>query len=453
MKNEFKWRRFKTCGMVLSTALVLSMLSAEVSAMSDAADAEPEKVELDQDAVRKAIQNHPAVTGLRTQVCQASSQIDLAKAGIYPKVNLRLDGGSSLSSHIERDEVNRRRFEDRDIDAVISVNQPLYDWGIASAGAQIGTNARLESLIGVELESERIAADIIGIMIAHKDFEKRDLLYQDYRSKLAEIAENIEAGVNAGALRISDLRSIKISLLDAEVAHLQVTRQMELTANDLQRRLQITLDQARPLYDDYIKMRPLVIPVIASEDTREVRRLNLNERTSQLELKRTKAERRPSLTGILETTLFDADSYSSEYEVVGRIQMNFPLYDGGSNKARQSEHIWRARNIEQDRFNLIRNHQTQTEAVLLRFDELRDNLVKIDDKIATLEQQLEGALAREGQTESEPLATASLIGQVQALYLERSTLEKDIEQERLRGIFFADQLGETLSLFYGASLC
>ena len=445
MIQKRKSRRQNASGVVLLTTSILLSAAAPTMAETDTT--------IVTESARSAIQNHPSVVGLRAEVCSAVSQIDRAKSGLYPKVDLRLNGGSSLSSKIERQEVQRRRFDDKDIDAVVSINQTLYDWGITSSSVGIASNTHASAKIGTIIESERIAADIIGIMINEANLSSQEKLFQRYRTKLAEIAERIEAGVQAGAHRLTDLRTIKINLLDAEVAHLQIQRQLELSSADLLERVRISFDEARPLYIEYLNARPIFVPSIESKDAREVQRLDLNHKSNLLELKRTQAERKPSISATLDTTLFDVDSFSSEYEVSGRMQLSFPLYDGGSNKARQSEQRWRGRAIEQERLNLIRNHRTQSDALVQRIDQLTENLGKITNKISEVEQQLEANIARQGQTESQPLETANLISQLHQLHIEQLTLNKDIELERLRGIFFADQLSDVLNLSYGASSC
>lgn len=445
MIQKRKSRRQNASGVVLLTTSILLSVVAPTMAETD--------TNLVTASARSAIQNHPSVVGLRAEVCSAVGQIDQAKSRLYPKLDLRLNGGSSLSSKIERPEIQRRRFDDKDIDAVFSVNQTLYDWGITTSSVGIASNTRASSSIGLIIESERIAADIIGIMIDETNLSSQDKLFQDYRDRLAKIAERIEAGVEAGAHRLTDLRRIKINQLDAEVAHQQIKRQLDISSADLLERVRLSFDEARPLYAEYLQVRPLLVPVIESKDAREVQRLDLSHKSNLLELKRTQAERKPSISATLDTTLFDVDSFSSEYEVVGRVQLSFPLYDGGSNKARQSEQRWRGRAIEQERLNLIRNHRTQSDTLVQRIDQLTQNLGKVTDKISEVDQQLEANLARQGQTESQPLETANLFTQLHQLHIEQLTLNKDIELERLRGIFFADQLSEVLNLSYGASSC
>lgn len=85
-------------GLMASTSLALApWVMADDMTPEVAAD-----VQVDQVDVYDTIATHPSVQAYRSQVCQASSQIDLAEADLLPQISGRLVGGSSLSSHIER---------------------------------------------------------------------------------------------------------------------------------------------------------------------------------------------------------------------------------------------------------------------------------------------------------------------------------------------------------------
>ncbi|HBP74208.1 MAG TPA: hypothetical protein DD665_11560, partial [Alphaproteobacteria bacterium] len=56
-----------------------------------------------------------------------------------------------------------------------------------------------------------------------------------------------------------------------------------------------------------------------------------------------RGSRLPKLDGVLDGTVFDVTDYEDEYEVVGRIEVTMPLYDGGTARARLRETDWRKR--------------------------------------------------------------------------------------------------------------
>ena len=178
-------------GLMASTSLALAPWVMADDMTPDVATGVAADVQVDQVDVYDAIATHPSVQAYRSQVCQARSQIDLAEADLLPQISGRLVGGSSLSSHIERTETERRRFDNREVDAVISVNQTLYDWGIAQAGADIAENSRLSALLGVQIEQDRIAADVISTMMTQAELAAHDRLYDDHRKLIDDLAEQI----------------------------------------------------------------------------------------------------------------------------------------------------------------------------------------------------------------------------------------------------------------------
>ena len=66
----------------------------------------------DDTAARQAITGHPNVSQLRANICQLYAQADIARAGQYPQLDLRIVGGTSLKSKFRDRETQLRRFDD-----------------------------------------------------------------------------------------------------------------------------------------------------------------------------------------------------------------------------------------------------------------------------------------------------------------------------------------------------
>ncbi len=139
--------------------------------------------------------------------------------------------------------------------------------------------------------------------------------------------------------------------------------------------------------------------------------------------------------------------------MAGRLQFSMPLYDGGSNKARQRETEWRRRGITSERDNTVRNHRSQIEQVFNQIKRLDGEIEKNTAKIIELNHQIDGALAREGVVQSEPIEMATLFNQRFALYLAQETLTKERDIEELRGFYFSDALGRIVNLNNGGTSC
>lgn len=407
----------------------------------------------DDSAARQAIITHPNIARLRADICQLYAQADIARSGKYPQVDLRVVGGTSLTSKIKSEETRRRRFDDREIDAVIGLRQNVYDWGLTDRSVRIAETNRMVARIDLVLETDRQASDLLVLMIRYHELAGQEALYQTLRAELSAIADQIEEGVNVGALTLTDLRDIKINNLDIEVAHLQVMREMSILQDDIAKRFQLTIDQATPFLVRYLDARPSVLPTVIAEKTSEIRKLDLQQRVTNYELDRLKALRRPALNAIVDTTLFDVDGYSEEYEVVGRFEVSMPLYDGGSNRANRREVQWQSRSITNERSGLIRTYNAQLGQISQSLSQLEQNIVSNAEKTATTRAQLESHLAQEGQTLSEPLAKARLMSELNQLERDQIGLESERERELMRGLFFADEISNIMNLSDEVTTC
>jgi len=175
----------KPTAILCSLALLIAQVfAAPVFAAEDTGANRPRDV-------YAAIHNHPAVAVQRSRACQALSQVDLARADIKPQLSARLVGGSSLSSHIERRETHVRRFDDREIDGVLTLEQTLYDWGISDAGIGIAEDSRQAALLGIAVEMDRIAADILSIMLSQQELVVVDRLYRGHRQGMTAVIDVI----------------------------------------------------------------------------------------------------------------------------------------------------------------------------------------------------------------------------------------------------------------------
>lgn len=430
-RSCYQWRY--ALNPALLTGLFLSFASSAPALASEDSEA------------RAAIANHPSIVQLRSDVCRTYAQADIARAGTYPQVSLRVNGGSPLLGRFERFETERRRFDDTPVDAVVGVRQNLMDWGVADSSIKIAETNREIARIDVVVEIDRQAADLLSLIVRYRELEQHRLLYEDLQKELEIITARIEEGVNAGALTITDLREIKISNLDIEVAYLQLVREIDILKADLGDRYKLTIEQALPFLIKYESLAPAEIPNKKSHDVLEVRKLDLRKRVHDYEIQRLNAQRKPAISGILDTHIYDVDGNNGEYEVVGRLELSVPLYDGGSNKASRRESEWQGRSVLSERAGVIRNYDSQSQQIRQTIDLLDRNIIKTAEKIAAVEQQLDAHLAREGITVSEPLTKASLLAQRNQLLLDHTAEQAERDREFIRGLFFADALGGILN--------
>ena len=434
-----------TCTSIFALVFCLSGFSA---GMANTVDQEGAT-----NAAVNVIMTHPNVARARAEVCQAASQYDFAAAAAYPQIDLSLRGGSSLASHIEDSATNERRFENREVDAVIGINQLIYDFGGVKASKLAALSDQSAGRIGLKLEIDRIAANILEIGLRLSEQHEQLAIYENHLKDLDQHIERIEAGVKAGVLRTGDLRSIKVIALDAEIAITASKRQIELLHSELFQRFGLEEKDVHQLMAHFRLQKPHLPPVIDSLTSREVRQIDQRIISAGHEITRLRSERLPRLTTSIDSTFFDIDSYSQEFEVVGQLQMTLPLYDGGSNKARRAEEDWRRRGLMNERESVIRNHRNATETTRQNIETARDSLARNEEKIAALKDQLAEAEARLGETSGDVLSIAGLKQRLAGILVEQVTLSHQVDFGLLQGVFFADELSDLLALPNGGPQC
>ena len=412
--------------------------------------------------VSEAILSNPVVQQQRAQVCQARSRYDQARSSQLPQVDFSVSGGSSLTDNFNRyggftspaeEYAVGRRFDDKNVDGIVRLTQSIYDGSRAKMSRQIAENDRKAAKLLVVVETETTAADIISVGL---DYYLQQQLHDHFTQQLTElkiVTNRIHERVELGAGRISDLRESRLLELEVEISLSQTQRQMDLIEKDMLARFKLTPAQVLPYMHDFLNARPDDVQIENSENIRQVKRLDIEIQSLNFEQRRLTGERHPNITAHLDTTLFDIDSFSHEYEVVGRLQMTLPIYDGGSNKARKNENEWRRRGLLSERASLIRNHSSQTQRVISDHRQSVEALKEINAQIAEMEERLISAQAREGQTQSDPLSMARLLSELSQARASHINHIINRELSLLQGVFFADQLGAYIDLPEGEQTC
>ena len=223
MTGLLKRRRYPTRGSLYFLLFILAGTAA--TTLPEAARAN--------DVAIDAIINHPAVAAARARVCQSASQYDLAVARERPQVDFSLRGGTSLKSRFERRDTNSphsRRFDDEDVDAVIGINQLLFDWGGVDASKRVALSEQAGNRISLSLEIDRVAADIIDLGIKLSEQQQRFDLFTQYKKDLASETQVIEQEIESLRRGIEEREAearqarIQISTIDEQIALIEEER-------------------------------------------------------------------------------------------------------------------------------------------------------------------------------------------------------------------------------------
>ena len=166
-----------------------------------------------------------------------------------------------------------------------------------------------------------------------------------------------------------------------------------------------------------------------------------------------RGSRYPKLDGVLEGTIFDMTDYEDEYEVVGKVEMTMPLYDGGTAMARLRETAWRARELKSSLEALSRAHNREMEGLAQRFNQLTREESEALARRDELQARLRSLQQRQGKTISSPLALARVRAEIGAAETRLVEVRSDREIVRARALMIAEQIDHVLGLSMENSSC
>ena len=159
------------------------------------------------------------------------------------------------------------------------------------------------------------------------------------------------------------------------------------------------------------------------------------------------------IDAVLDGTVFDLADYEDEYELVGRLELRMPLYDGGTSRARPREAGWRSREFKSALDIHQRKHGSEMEQNTGRFNDLRRAVGEEQMRLDGLNERLESLLARQGQTVSSPMEVATLrhaIGQTSQRLID---LQMEQELVRARILLLSESLTNVLNVNLGENGC
>ena len=166
-----------------------------------------------------------------------------------------------------------------------------------------------------------------------------------------------------------------------------------------------------------------------------------------------RASRYPKFDAVIDGTIFDMTDYEDEYELVGKLEMSVPLYDGGTARARLRETAWRENELKSSLDALLRTHGRETEGLAQRFNQMTREETEALARRDELAAQLRSLRERQGKTVSSPLAVARLLAQIGAAEARLAEIRFDRELLRARALLVAEQIDSVLGLSMEDSVC
>ena len=427
--------------------------------------------------LRQAVLLDPKVAEASARACQMAHRLGLARAEGRPKINASITGSRQLVGRIKENrygsvpdrwltpsqrEIKRSGAHTREFDHLeknniydgkISVRHTFIDWG------QRGNRTEARMLA---LQAARI--DTLGVMRERShEMVRLALLLRRTADVIAVRQENltavqgevdsVRARVEAGVGRMSDLREAQLIALDEEIIINRAQAEQDQIRERLAAEFDLNEGDARDLVRTFLSRRPTGLPVLQADRSDKAHAIRLRTREVTHQAAEIRGSRYPKLDGVIEGTIFDMTDYEDEYEVVGKVEITMPLYDGGTARARLRETAWRETELKSSLDALARDHNREMEGLAQRFQqqirEESEALARRDE----LKAQFQSLQQRQGKTVSSPLALARLRAQIGAAETQLVEIRNDQELVRARVLMIAEKIDGTLGLSLEDSSC
>ena len=430
------------------------------------------------DHIRRALFLDPRVAEAEARVCQAVHRLGLSRANARPQITGSITGGRRLAGRIKKDPGSGGIFRDRRTPEEKEIHESgahrrdynykekdnIYDVGVALRYTFLDWGQTKSSIAAKRLEHEvaRIdARQILGkrsyeLLSIGLRLRLLDNVLQASRDNAVVVAEQIDivrARVDAGAGRVSELREARLIALDLEIEINRLEAQRAILIDQLATDFELEPADAELVVTSFWFRRPVELAVLPADRTDKAHALRLRMQVVVHEEKQIRGSRYPKLDGVLDGTVFDVTDYKDEYELVGKLEMRMPLYDGGAAKARLRETSWRNRELKSSLESLHREHNREMERMSRQFIDLQREDREARARLSELEQRMQSLLAVQGKTVASPLQIAQLqveIGRARSRLIE---LEVETENVRANALLLAEQLDEVLAIRIGENRC
>jgi outer membrane protein TolC len=338
-------------------------------------------------------------------------------------------------------------------DATVSLRYNQIDWGSSKSDIEAKRLQHKVSQIDAKGTLSERSFQLLTTSIRLAMYDELLAEHQRAQTQVAKQIASVQARVESGVGRVSDLRAAKLIGLDLEIAASRLESQREQVIESLDIDLGLSPGDAKHLNNTYMERRPVSLATIEATQTEKAHALRLQIEAVDFEQKQIRTSKYMRIDGVLNATVFDLRDYEDEYELVGKLEFKMPLYDGGAARARLREATWRQSEIKASLDKLQRGHGNETSRNLLRFQELDKEIGEQSARLVELEARLRSLEARQGRTVTSPLEVAGVM--VEINQVKTALIQARMEQEGVRSsaLFIAEKLDDVLLINLGENGC
>ncbi|MBE8190762.1 MAG: TolC family protein [Alphaproteobacteria bacterium] len=420
--------------------------------------------------IEKSLRYHPAIASATQDICEAQYSVLLGKTGYYPRINMNLSGGDKWVDETTRVDVQGNstsspEYDSRGVNATLTLRQPLYDWGRTSATIRGAKEQRGVAVLNRTIRMEEQLAEFYRMAFQY-------VLQTQLISHVENVLTDVQAGVDtmearfkAGAARLADVRQAKIYQLEAEGLFDQATRDRDAVVRAMDTTFGLNPKNAENAVRAFITARPDIPAIITADETFEARLIRRNIMRAKAEHRRLQAERLPAFEGVVTARIWDIKDIGtrcqngsssrdcSTHEVVGAIEFNMPLFDGGANAAQRGGLNAQRRGLEAELASAERRHDAESRRVQDRLLGQIQQLSQGAERLTAMSEQFESQKLVQERTRADPLGVMSLQQNFSNAQAQQLGLAMQAELTRMEALFRAGRLSQTLNIEIGDSGC
>jgi len=322
--------------MIVGAALLLAPCAASGSPDLETS---PAYTQIFKENIQAAVANHPrsaAAIALRDSYRYRERE---ARAGRYPTLDVGISGRYRMAEDFEDrfDNITERSRRKTSAHAAVTGQQLLFDGGQTSnrvAGAKHSFTAAHEEYGQMASAIALLAVETHFQLIFQRERQQlHQQIIADHRETLDKVTLRYESG--RGPERDVALLESRLALAEAEASSVRKT--LEATVSQYEenygflpetlKRPEITLNIPNSL-DDAL--------ALGFQNNASLSIAHAMMQASKAGMSASKAERMPHFSMELAATKYDLDRGNSDYDVTGRLVMNYNLYNGGATTARIS---------------------------------------------------------------------------------------------------------------------
>ena len=344
--------------------------------------------------VQLAVSEHPRTSAALALRDEQKYVEDKARAALYPQIGVDLSGRHRLADNFEDrfDNITQRSLRDTAANVSVVGRQLLFDGG--STFSRI-SSARYSFTAAQEEYSLEASAVALAAVEAHYHvlFQRmRKDYYQENVNRHREILDMVNQRFESGRGANQDVTLMQSRLALAETQSSRAEMDLERAishyeevynfspANLERPELSINIPKSE---NEALEMGFQNSPLLVMASSRTL--------SSKEDVNAMKGERLPSLSLELAATKYDLERGNPDYDVTGRLILNYSLYNGGARSARISR---TQKNYERTRHLEDKINREVNRSIKVSFQSMQSQ----ERQVQTLERSLQASCINRDQT-------------------------------------------------------